>query len=317
VNPVSALYWGLSGLIKLNSRQEEAALADFDRSLELNPTEVSALRCRAICLRRLGRDAESEAVLKTALSQDPEDSWLHSELAFSTLEKGKAGHSVDHFYEALRLSPESNLAGAGLTEALRRTNPFYRLAGWVLTVEERLTETRPVLKFFISLIIVGGLHYVLRESWPVAAYSLSLIYVAALFVRTYGHLPGNLALLGEGRTRHLLERKQVWLTLYGCSLATLFGLALVDAIVFQDAMWLAAAGWSLLLILLVTHVMGRRETIFHRVSFLAVAFLGSGAAGSLLLARDPGAILAVNGPRLGLIALWLGYIVTRRRAGNS
>lgn len=57
----------------LNSNFDEA-LIDLDRALDITPNHIAALSGKALTLMGLGRNAEAQVVLRTALEMNP---WLH------------------------------------------------------------------------------------------------------------------------------------------------------------------------------------------------------------------------------------------------
>jgi tetratricopeptide (TPR) repeat protein len=69
--PNDALSWHLLGWVQFNLRNDEAALAAFERSLAINPSNAAELRNKAVALRRLGHRKESRAVLAEAARLDP------------------------------------------------------------------------------------------------------------------------------------------------------------------------------------------------------------------------------------------------------
>lgn len=52
----------------------EAALVDLDRTLDITPNHIAALSGKALTLMGLGRNAEAQVVLRTAVQMNP---WLH------------------------------------------------------------------------------------------------------------------------------------------------------------------------------------------------------------------------------------------------
>lgn len=65
--------WNQRAFASFLGRDYEAALADLDRALALNPTHVGALSGRALALMGLGRVDEGQAALRDALAVNP---WL-------------------------------------------------------------------------------------------------------------------------------------------------------------------------------------------------------------------------------------------------
>lgn len=69
--PAYAEGWNQRAFVAYRSYEFEAALADLDRALELNPRHLGALTGKALTLVALGRGPEAVPVLRRALALNP------------------------------------------------------------------------------------------------------------------------------------------------------------------------------------------------------------------------------------------------------
>jgi tetratricopeptide (TPR) repeat protein len=107
----------LLGLAYSLAGQQEAALGQLDRALELNPYYVEALIHRAIVLNELGREAEADAAFRRAaqVGGEPRQGLpahvaaklanQHAALGDAYLEAGALAQAVDQYQAALGLGP--------------------------------------------------------------------------------------------------------------------------------------------------------------------------------------------------------------------
>ncbi len=76
--------WNQRAFAAFLSGQNEAALADLERALALDPQHVAALSGKALTLMKLGRDNEAQLALRDAVHMNP---WLN-ERALLTIPLG-------------------------------------------------------------------------------------------------------------------------------------------------------------------------------------------------------------------------------------
>jgi len=102
------------GDAKLRAGDWDAALAEFDRALELRPEDAFALRCRGVTQFNLRRYEDAVADLDRALELDPSD-------AAALIGRGRCAYTLGRldaarvdFERALELGPDSAVALAGL-----------------------------------------------------------------------------------------------------------------------------------------------------------------------------------------------------------
>ena len=127
LNPAEAVYFGLLADIKLHMKKYQEALDYADQGLALDPEDSFCLNTRASALIKLKRPNDAFDTIATSLENDPENSFTHTNLGWSKLETGQHKAALEHFREALRLNPNNDYAQAGMVEAIKAKNIFYRL----------------------------------------------------------------------------------------------------------------------------------------------------------------------------------------------
>jgi tetratricopeptide (TPR) repeat protein len=127
LDPADADYFALLANIKLARKQFGEALETANRALELDAENLLALNTRSTALNKLNRTEESFQTIQGALREDPNSAYTHANYGWGLLEKGDHKKALEHFKEALTNDPSFTYAQAGMLEALKATNPVYRL----------------------------------------------------------------------------------------------------------------------------------------------------------------------------------------------
>lgn len=126
LEPGNEDHFALRASIQLARRDWNAALADANAALALNPEHVESANLRAMALVRLGRKEEASATVDYALERAPEHAVSHANQGWTCLHRNNPRQAQVHFREALRLDPELEYARQGMLEALKARNPLYR-----------------------------------------------------------------------------------------------------------------------------------------------------------------------------------------------
>jgi hypothetical protein len=82
---------------------------------------------RSAALNKLNRKDESFVTIQGALKEDPNNAYTHANYGWNLLEQGQHKKALEHFKESLSNNPSYEYAQAGMLEAIKATNPVYRL----------------------------------------------------------------------------------------------------------------------------------------------------------------------------------------------
>ncbi len=127
LDPYEAEYPALLSSIKLGRKHFQEALEAANRALHLDAENLLALNTRSTALNKLNRGEESFQTIEKALREDPNNAYTHTNYAWGLLEQGNHKKALEHFKEALANEPNFEYAQAGMLEALKATNPMYRI----------------------------------------------------------------------------------------------------------------------------------------------------------------------------------------------
>lgn len=127
LDPYDADYFAFLANIKLARKDYEEALNLANRALEIDAENLLGLNTRSTALLKLNRSEESFNTIEGALREDPNNAYTHANYGWGLLEKGDHKKALEHFKEALKSDPNFDYAQAGMIEALKASNPAYRL----------------------------------------------------------------------------------------------------------------------------------------------------------------------------------------------
>ncbi|WP_100611301.1 tetratricopeptide repeat protein [Confluentibacter lentus] len=127
LDPYDADYFALLAHIKLGRKQFEKALQTANRALEIDAENLLALNTRGTALNKLNRSEESFKTIEGALREDPNNAYTHANYGWGLLEKGNHQKALEHFKESLSNDPTFEYAQSGMLEAIKATNPIYRV----------------------------------------------------------------------------------------------------------------------------------------------------------------------------------------------
>lgn len=222
LNPAEAIYFGLLADIKLHMKKYEEALANADKGLALDPEDSFCLNTRASALIKLKRPNDAFDTIATSLENDPENSFTHTNFGWSKLETGQHKAALEHFREALRLNPNNEYAQAGMVEAIKAKNLFYRLFLRYVFWMNRMSS-KYQWGFIIGIYLLFRVLQGLAESNPMLQpFLMPLVYTYLVFaLSTWFMEPlANLFLLVNPYGRFALSKKErLSAMLVGLSLA--------------------------------------------------------------------------------------------------
>jgi len=127
LDPYTADYFAWFANIKLARKQYEESLRLANQALEIDPEDLLALNVRSTVLIKLNRKEDAFATIEGALRNDPNNAYTHANYGWGLLEKGDHKKALKHFKEALKNDPNFEYAQRGMIEALKATNPVYRV----------------------------------------------------------------------------------------------------------------------------------------------------------------------------------------------
>jgi tetratricopeptide (TPR) repeat protein len=127
LDPYTADYFAWFANIKLARKQYDESLRLANQALEIDPEDLLALNVRSTVLIKLNRKEESFSTIEGALRNDPNNAYTHANYGWGLLEKGDHKKALKHFKEALKNDPNFDYAQKGMIEALKASNPVYRM----------------------------------------------------------------------------------------------------------------------------------------------------------------------------------------------
>jgi tetratricopeptide (TPR) repeat protein len=192
VDPEDPDAWVLLTGAFLGQREWADAISAADKALSLDPESETARGLYAVALSMSERGSDWRGAAGDTLAAAPDSSTAHSLSGYAHLMGGGEREAAERFREALRLDPESELAQAGLADAMKAAHPLYRPFFRFFLWQERLSKNwRIALTVgpLLALRVIRPLGY----DNPLA---IALIVIWALFVAvTWMSVPlANLAL---------------------------------------------------------------------------------------------------------------------------
>lgn len=251
LNSYAAEYFALLANIKLARKQFDEALSIADRSLEIDAENLLALNTRSTALNKLNREEESSDTIEGALREDPNNTFTHANYGWSLLEKGNHKKALEHFKESLSNDPNFGYAQAGMLEALKASNPIYRLflkySFWMGNLTEKY-QWGVIIGFYIAFRLLKSIARNVEELQPIL---IPLIIMLALIAfSTWVITPiSNLFLRFNKYGKLLLNKKEkISSNFVAISLFTsLTGVVLYFALSNTNMLSIAVFGFAMML----------------------------------------------------------------------
>lgn len=180
LDPYDADYFALLANIKIGKKQFENALESANRALDIDAENILALNTRSTALNKLNRREESFETIEGALREDPNNAYTHANYGWGLLEKGDHKKALEHFKVALTNNPTFDYAQSGMLEALKATNPIYRLFLKYSFFMSNLTtkyQWGAIIGFYLGFKV---LRTVAKNNEALQPYLIPLIVVLAL-----------------------------------------------------------------------------------------------------------------------------------------
>lgn len=280
--PNDADNFALLAHIKLGKKQFEDALVNANRALEIDAENLMALNARSTALNKLNKSEESFETIEGALREDPNNAYTHANYGWGLLEKGDHKKALDHFREALSNNPSSDFAQAGMVEALKATNPVYRIFLKYSFFMSNLTakyQWAVVIGFFFGFKILRS---VAVRNEALQPFLIPLIVILALVAfSTWVITPiSNLFLRFNQYGQFLLDQKEKMSSNF---VAVSFGLFLVGLILFfvladEKMLTIASYGFAMMLPLgtMFSSAKSKYGLILYTVSLAIVGLIAIG-----------------------------------------
>jgi len=211
LDPTDADFYALWASVKLTRKQFEKALELANKSLELDAENILGLNSRSTALLKLDRKDDSFKTIEGALREDPNNAFTHANYGWNLLEKGDHKKALYHFREALKNDPNFEYAQAGMLEALKANNVFYRwflkYTFWIGNLTAKY-QWGVIIGFYLGVKILRA---VADNNETLRPYLIPLIVLLSLIAfSTWVITPvSNLFLRINAYGRYLLSKKEI------------------------------------------------------------------------------------------------------------
>jgi tetratricopeptide (TPR) repeat protein len=210
LDPWDADYFSVWASIKLTRKQYEEALELANKSLELDSENLLGLNMRSTALLKLNKKEESFTTIEGALREDPNNAYTHANYGWGLLEKGDHKKALVHFREALKNNPNYDYAQAGMMEALKANNLFYKLflqySFWIGNLTKKY-QWGVIIGFYVGFRVLRN---IAKNNEALQPYLIPFIVLLAFVAfSTWVITPiSNLFLRLNAYGKHLLDKKE-------------------------------------------------------------------------------------------------------------
>lgn len=267
LDPQDADYYGFKALLLSNREKRKEAVEVAREGLEKDPDNALCKNALSVALQTSGKTAESATVLEGLLEKDPEDPFTQANTGYNYLRSGDIKKAKEHFRVALMLDPNNEYTRAGMVEAMKASNFFYRKILEYYVRMERLSSGKRWAITIGMILIVKILPFLLP------------IYLVFLLWVWFAPPIAQMVLYFDKSGRYLMDKQarmltDINLTLTGVSLVSL-ALAPLLSLSFLGLAFGAFAA------IVPVHMIEYREKKRNRVIMagFAALFVGLGAAG--------------------------------------
>jgi eukaryotic-like serine/threonine-protein kinase len=105
------------GLVDAGTGKYDDAASDYQKAIELEPTNEKAYIGLAKAYSRLNRLSDAESTYKQAINANPNSSYAYQNLAIFYLQQAQYSQAADYFHKAVDLAPESYVNESNLGAA--------------------------------------------------------------------------------------------------------------------------------------------------------------------------------------------------------
>lgn len=319
LDPYDADYFAFSANIKLARKKYNEALELADQALEIDPENLLGLNTRSTALNKLNRSQESFATIEGALRGDPNNAYTHANYGWGLLEKGDHKKALEHFKESLKSNPNYTYAQAGMLQALKASNPVYRMflkyAFWMGNLTAKY-QWAVLIGFFLGF---RALRALANTNPALQPYLTPLIFALAIIAfSTWIITPVSNLFLRFNKYGQLLLSKKEKLSSGFVALSLLLflaGVGLYFALSDERYLVVAVFGFAMMVPL---SVMFSPSKYKHAVLWYTIALAVVGLAGiALAFANDPQFELVSSIFIIGFIAFQWGVNFLLIREDNK
>ena len=251
LDPYDANIFALLANIKLGRKQFEVALETSNQALEIDAENILALNTRSTALNKLNRRDESFDTIEGALREDPNNAYTHANYGWGLLENGDHKKALEHFKEALSDDPTFEYAQLGMLEALKATNPIYRIFLKYSFFMSNLTakyQWGVIIGFYIGVKVLSS---VAKNNAALQPYLIPLIVALTLIAfSTWVIAPlSNLFLRFNRYGQLLLDKKEKISSNFVAISLGLFFIGLLLYFILSDEKMLTIAVYSFAMML--------------------------------------------------------------------
>jgi len=282
LDPYDADYFALLANINLGRKQFEDALETANQALEIDSENLLALNTRSTALNKLNRSEESFETIEGALREDPNNAYTHANYGWGLLEKGDHKKALEHFKEALTNNPTFAYAQSGMLEAIKATNPIYRIFLKYAFFMSNLTakyQWGVIIGFYLGF---RALRTVAKYNEALQPYLIPLIVVLGIIAfSTWIIAPiSNLFLRFNKYGQLLLDKKnKISSNFVAISLGIfIIGLLLFFALSDKKMVTIAAFGFAMMLPLgtMFSPVKNKYRLLIYTISLAVVGLIAIG-----------------------------------------
>lgn len=316
LEPYDPDHWAVRARIDLSQKEYKSALEAAESGLQHDAEHEACINLRSLALTQLGRREEAGEAIASTLARNPLSASSHANMGWTLLNQGKARPAMEHFREALRLSPDMEWARSGVVEAMKARSLIYRLflayflfmnrlkgrAQWMILIGGYIgfrivgsvSASNPQLSVYLTPLLVAYLVFALGTVVAVPLFNLFL------FVSPFG--------------RMVLRQDQK-------ISAAIFGVSLVAPIVFLS-LWASSSGVDAVvyelaslctgLLVIPVAIAGLMRQGRSRVIMSAVAAVIALACAAIVVGAFNGVILPQSGTLYSLAcvgSIWVGNIL--------
>lgn len=282
LDPFTAGYYAWLSNIKLARKQYAEALEHANRALEYDPEDLLALNVRSTVLLKLNKKEESFETIEGALRHDPNNAYTHTNYGWGLLEKGDHKKALKHFKEALKNDPNFAYAQKGMMEALKASNPVYRMflkySFWMSNLTAKY-QWGVILGFYFGM---RGLRALANANEALQPFLIPLIIVLTIFAfSTWIIKPvSNLFLRFNQYGKFLLDKKEKMSSNFVAVSLAVFVAGLLLYVFQTDERYLfvAAYGFAMMVPLSVMFEPSKYNSFF--IYTIAMAVIGVAALGA-------------------------------------